>query len=75
MELYYKNETLFVYINMILDEDTYKVVKRRIFKIVDDYGVDHIVLSDRNHEVSSKRLFQRIKNEYHQRYHGLFLIK
>lgn len=75
MELYYKNETLFIYVNMILNEENYKIVKRRIFKIVDDYGIDHIVLTLNDHDLSSKKFFQKIKLEYSQRYRGHFLVK
>jgi len=75
MKLYYKNETLFIYINMILNEENYKIIKRRIFKIVDDYEINHIVIRSCDSDLSSKKLFHKIKLEYQKKYAGHFSIK
>lgn len=75
MELYYKNETLFVDINSSLDEENLHVLKRRIFRIVDDYEIDHIVFNILQDKRKNMRLLQGIQREYHSLYQGDLLIK
>lgn len=75
MDLYYKNETLFVDIDTVLDIENASRLKRRVFQIVEDYDIDHIVFQvfDGKHE--NKRVLQDIKREYQQRYQGNLFIK
>ena len=75
MDLYYKNETLFVDIDTVLDSENARKLKRRVFQIVDDYDIDHIVFQVLGGRHENKRYLQDIKREYHQRYHGNLLIK
>lgn len=75
MELYYQNETLFVDVTMALDDDNLKVLKRRIFHIVDDYDIDHIILQNRCGEDHNKRMLKILETEYLKRYKGRFYIK
>ena len=75
MDLYYKNETLFVDIDTVLDSENARKLKRRVFQIVDDYDIDHIVFQVLGGRHQNKRYLQDIKREYHQRYQGNLLIK
>lgn len=75
MNLYYQNETLFIDINMDINEVNLKGLKRKIFRIVDDYDINHIILRSFPNNVEYKKMFQQIKKEYNQKYTGFFLIK
>lgn len=74
MELYYQNETLFVDIDTILDEESTHLLKSRIFRIIDDYDIDHIILNNREKTKNKQALYQ-MQTEYHRKYDGSFLIK
>lgn len=75
MNLYYQNETLFIDINMMLDEENIRVLKRKIFRIVDDYEINHIILRNCSANSEYKKIFQQMKKEYNQKHDGYFLIK
>ncbi len=75
MDLYYKNETLFVEINTVLDYENFIRLKRRVFQIIEDYEIDHIVFQVSDGKHANKRMLQAIKKEYQQKYQGNLLIK
>lgn len=75
MELYYKNETLFVDVDLMLDEENIGLLKRRIFRIVDDYDIDHIVFHTIQKNANNTRFLKQIESEYHERYNGIMFIK
>ena len=75
MNLYYRNETLFVDVDTILDQEDISKIKRRIFKIVDDYDIDRIIFQILEGGYENRRVLQELKREYHQRYQGNLLIK
>ncbi len=75
MNLYYQNETLFIDVNGILDEEHMKYLKRKIFRIVDDYDINHIILRSYPNNLEYKKMFQQIKKEYNQKYTGYFVIR
>lgn len=73
MEVYYKNETLFVDVTNDITMDTIALMERRIFRIVDDYGVDKIIISIYGN--SNKELLTCFKKNYYHHYKGFLLIK
>ncbi len=73
MELYYKNETLFVEVTNDIDLDTMSILKRRIFQILDDYGIDKIIITIGGSY--DKSLINDFKKEYYHKYKGYLLIK
>lgn len=73
MEVYYKNETLFVDVINDITLDTIALMERRIFKIIDDYGVDKIIISV--YGCSNKNLLTSFKKKYYHRYKGYLWIK
>lgn len=75
MKLYYQNETLFVDLTMSLDDEKISCLKHRIFRIVDDYEIDHIILRSFSNNFEYKRKLEKIKKEYYKKYSGQFLIK
>ena len=75
VELYYQNETLFVDIDTILDFEDMEGLKSKIFRIVDDYGVDQIVLKNNTHQLLNNYYLKKIKQEYRNKYQGRIYIK
>lgn len=75
MQLYYQNETLFIDIEDELNEENIKYMKRKIFRIVDDYDINHIVLRNYPNNLNNKMILYQIKREYHKYYNGDFSIK
>lgn len=73
MDIYYKNETLYVDVLNDITIDTINVLERRLFRILDDYGIDKIVICILGH--SNKELLTRFKRLYYQNYKGYLLIK
>ena len=75
MELYYKNETLFVDVDTALDDENFRHLKRRVFHIIDDYDIDHIVFKVSGNGRENRKKLQEMEVEYHQKYHGRMMIK
>ena len=75
VELYYQNETLFVDINSSLDLEDMESLKNKIFRIVDDYDIDNIVLKNNTHQLLNSYYLRKIKQEYRNRYQGRMYIK
>ncbi len=73
MEVYYKNETLFVDITNDITIETIALMERRIFGIIDDYGIDKIIISV--YGISNKDLLTQFKRNYYHNYKGFLLIK
>ena len=79
MELYYQNETLYIDLNEDLDEFTYRKLKHKIFRIIEDYGVDRIVLHSK-HQIFTNRHFviiisRRIFNSLGIEFFSFFILK
>ena len=73
MDLYYKNETLFVEVTNDIDADTMSMLKRRIFQILDDYGIDKIIINVGG--TYDKAIINAFKKEYYHKYKGYLLIR
>lgn len=73
MDLFYKNETLYVTVFHDVTLDTIAQLKRRIFGIIEDYGIDKIILSIEG--AYDKELINQFKREYYHAYKGFLLIK
>lgn len=73
MEVYYKNETLFVDVTSDITIETIALMERRIFRIIEDYGVDKIIITILGN--SNKDLLTRFKKNYYHHYKGFLLIK
>lgn len=73
MDLYYKNETLFVDVMNDIDVEMMTILKRRIFQILDDYGIDKIIMNVGGSY--DKAVMNAFKKEYYHRYKGFLLIK
>lgn len=74
MDIYYQNEILYVEIDGLLEEEDYKGFKRRIFKIINDYEINHVILHSSLSSFQIKRQLQQIQIEYYQKFDGLCFI-
>ena len=75
VELYYQNETLYVDVDTILDFEDMENLKNKIFRIIDDYDIDHIILKNNTHQLINNYYLRKLKQEYRNRYHGRICIK
>jgi len=67
MDIFYTNETLFVNINDELTQNSVNIMQKRIFRIIEDYDIDNIVL--KNHG-SSNNLLSPFVNDYKKKHNG-----
>lgn len=75
MDLYYQNETLYVDIVDSLDTNDYSKIEAKIFRIIDDYGVERIVIKNHNQVFHNRQFLRQMKQNYTSRYTGEFLIR
>lgn len=75
MELYYQNEILYIDIDSLLELEDLNLLKQRIFRIVEDYDVDHIIIHNKTHQMMNRHYLHQIKQEYSNRYSGRLYIK
>jgi len=75
MDLYYKNETLFVDINVVLDQENVLKLKRRVFRIIDDYDIDRVIFRVLGAKPENMRALRQVEMEYHQKYGGNLVIQ
>lgn len=74
MNIFYTNNTLFVNLNEIIDDDNVNILRKRIFGILDDYDIENIVLNIIANNKNNYLIDDFIK-EYHQKYNGNILVK
>lgn len=75
MDLYYQNETLYIEISNDLKIEDYADFKTKIFRIIEDYGIDRIVIQNNKHIIHNRHLLNQMKQDFYQKYPGEFLIK
>ncbi len=75
MDLYYQNETLYVELLEDLDERKYNDFRGKIFRIIDDYGVDRIVIQNHLEIYHNHHYLKQMKQDYAEKYHGEFFIR
>ncbi len=73
MNIFYQNETLYVNIDMDLNMDMVSMMERRIFNIVEDYGIDKISIK----VLGKCDLFalNKFKKDYYHKYKGYLVIR
>ncbi len=75
MELYYKNEILFVQIHDNLDEQYVSFLKRKVFRILNDYGIGHVVFEVLGRKKENIQKLKVLEKEYYERFNGSLLIR
>ena len=62
MNIFYNDNTLYINMDDIADSKDILKLKRRVFKILDDYSIDNIVLNIVTDNHDSKELLNSKKN-------------
>ena len=75
MDLYYFNETLYIELLNDLNSEEYEHLKTRLFRIVDDYGVDRVVIKNHHKIFHNRHFLNQMKLDYMRKYPGDFFIK
>jgi len=75
MEIYYQNETLYIEILSHLTESDYRRWKRKIFRIIEDYGVDKIVVQNHHEMFHNRHYLRQMKQDYYEKYSGELCIR
>ena len=73
MNIYYKDNTLYVNMNEDINMESILVLRKRVFGILDDYDINNIVLNvitDKNNI-----LLDEFINEYQRKYNGNITLK
>lgn len=74
MEIFYKQDTLFVNLDEDVNQENISNVKRKVFNIIDDYDIDNIVLNIIGSIKDDEALDNFVK-EYQMKYDGKLSIK
>ena len=75
MDLYYLNETLYIELLNDLNSEEYEHLKARLFRIVDEYGVDRVVIKNHHKIFHNRHFLNQMKQDYMRKYPGDFFIK
>ena len=75
MDMYYQNETLYIDIADGLSLEEYHVLKAKLFRVVEDYGVDRVVVKNRRHMFHNRFYLNQMKQDFSRNFSGDFLIK
>ncbi len=75
MDLYYINETLYIELLNDLDFRGYQDLKKRIFRILDDYGIERVVVKNHHKVFHNRHFLNQMKQDYIQKYSGDFYIR
>ena len=74
MEIFYKQDTLFVNLDESVNKDNINNMKRKVFNIIDDYDIDNIVLNIIGN-ISDEEALDNFVKEYQMKYDGNLSIK
>ena len=69
MDIFYTNETLYVNMNNKASNNDIETMQKRVFKIINDYEIDNIVLN-LGPDVKSKNILTGFIDEYHKNHNG-----
>ncbi len=75
MEIYYQNETLYVDIIYNLTDSDYRRWKKKIFRIIEDYGVDKIIIKNHHQMFHNRQYLRQMKQDYYEKYKGDLYIR
>lgn len=69
MDIFYTKETLFVNMNNNISNNNITTMQKRVFKIIEDYDIDNIVLN-LGTDVKSKDVVSGFVDDYHKNHNG-----
>jgi len=67
MDIYYRNKILFVNIDDELTKNNVNIMQKRIFRIIEDYDIDNIVLK---HQCNNSNLLTPFVTTYNKKHNG-----
>ena len=74
MNIFYTNETLYVNLIDLINLDTMEILKKRLFRIINDYDIDNIILNVVGGDKKNP-LIKDLVNEYYNHYNGKLVVK
>lgn len=74
MEIFYSNDTLYVNVDEINDNEIFKM-KKRIYRILDDYNIDNVVLNLITDDSIESSLIDEFIKEYKCKYNSKIIMK
>lgn len=74
MNIFYTNETLYVNLLDHIDLDSLAILKKRIFRIINDYDIDNIIINVIGGDKKNP-LLKELVTEYYNRYNGKLVVK
>lgn len=69
MDIFYTNETLYVNMNKI-DKSAINIMQKRVFRIIEDYDIDNIVLRIPKIYDAKSDLFSPFVSAYRKKHNG-----
>lgn len=75
MDIFYTNDTLYVNMNDIASSKDVLKLKKRVFKILEEYTIDNLVLNIVTDDDISKDTLKSFINEYNNKYNGRIIMK
>ncbi len=74
MNIFYTNETLYVNLVDTINTDILEILKKRIFRIINDYDIDNIIINVIGGDKKNP-LINEFVREYYNRYNGKLVVK
>lgn len=75
MDIFYTDNTLYVNMDNVSSSSDVNRMKKRVFKILEDYSIDNVVLNIVTDDSISSDLLDSFIEEYNQKYNGKIIMK
>lgn len=75
MELYYRNNTLYVNIEERINFTLISKLQKKLYRIIDTYHISNIEISILNDSHYDKTLINDLINDYRFKYSGKLIVK
>lgn len=75
MNIFYTNDTLYINIEEAIDINTIDKLKKRLFRILEDYGINQVELNVGNSTIYDPTIFDNLLTESSQKYQAKIKIK
>ena len=75
MNIFYTNDTLYINIEEAIDINTIDKLKKRLFRILEDYGINQVELHVANSTIYDPTIFDNLLTESSQKYQAKIKIK
>ena len=75
MDIFYTDNTLYVNMDNIASSNEVLKMKRRVFKILEDYNIDKLVLNIVTDDKISSDLLDSFIEEYNSKFTGTIVMK